>query len=239
MHNTTGVPLTLVATTNRQAFLVEVGLIDSRSTLWFCNQWDNRRMIRVVLFDLDGVIRHFDRDYTTGIELRHGLAPGSLEGIAFAKPLIEAVTTGRISRAEWIRQVGDRAGSVQAADEWGVQPAALDVAVLELADNVRSLGLRTAVLTNGTDTIPAEVAATGIAKRFDAIFNSADIGFTKPDVRAFRHVLDALDVGPGEIFFTDDSASKLSGAASLSMRTHLFEGVEGLRTRLIAEGVAV
>lgn len=196
-------------------------------------------MIRVVLFDLDGVIRHFDGDYTTGIEFRHGLAPGTLEGIAFAKPLIEAVTTGRISRAEWIRQVGDRAGSVQAADEWGVQPAALDVAVLELADNVRSLGLRTAVLTNGTDTIPAEVAAMGIAKRFDAIFNSADIGFTKPDVRAFRHVLDALDVEPNETFFTDDSASKLSGAASLSMRTHLFEGVEGLRTRLIAEGVAV
>ncbi|WP_040165760.1 HAD-IA family hydrolase [Microbacterium gorillae] len=196
-------------------------------------------MIRVVLFDLDGVIRHFDPQYAADVESRHGLPGGTLEGIAFARPLIDAVTTGRISRAEWIRQVGDRAGDVLAAEEWGSQPAYLDVAVLELAGEVRSLGLRTAVLTNGTDTIPAEVAALGIAERFDAIFNSADIGFAKPDVRAFRHVCEALDAAPDEVFFTDDSASKLVGADSLSMHTHLFEGVEGLRARLTATGVRV
>jgi HAD superfamily hydrolase (TIGR01509 family) len=74
-------------------------------------------MIRVVLFDLDGVIRHFDPKHVSDIEQRHGLAAGTLEGIAFSKPLIEEVTTGRISRADWVRQVSEIAGSEMAAEE--------------------------------------------------------------------------------------------------------------------------
>lgn len=196
-------------------------------------------MIRVVLFDLDGVIRHFNPKHVADIEGRHGLAAGTLESIAFAKPLIEQVTTGRISRADWVRQVSEMAGSAAAAAEWGLQPAVVDVALLELSDEVRGLGLRTAVLTNGTDSIRAEIAAMGIGTRFDAVFNSAEIGFVKPDVRAFQYVLDALGVAAEEVFFTDDSASKLVGADSLAIRTHLFAGVDDLRRHLIQAGVEV
>ena len=80
----------------------------------------------------------------------------------------------------------------------GLQAADLDEGVLELADEIRTEGLTRAVLTKETDTIPNEVVALGLTNRFDAIFNSADSGFAKPDVRAFQHVLDALGVGsPG------------------------------------------
>ncbi|MGH3703110.1 MAG: HAD-IA family hydrolase [Agromyces sp.] len=192
-----------------------------------------------MLFDLDGVIRHFDPDHLVDIERRHGLDVGTIAGIAFATPLIEEVTTGRITRAEWVRHISVSAGSAPAAEEWGVQPSVVDEAMLELSDELRSMGLTTAVLTNGTDTIPAEIAALGIADRFDAIFNSADIGYVKPDVRAFEHVLDALGVTSAEVFFTDDTASKLVGADRLSMRTHLFDGVDGLRDQLRAAGVGV
>ena len=196
-------------------------------------------MIRVVLFDLDGVIRHFDPSYVAAIEQRHGLAEGTLDGIAYARPIIEDVTTGRIARSDWVRRVGELAGNAAAAAEWGVQPAVVDATLLQLSDELRAAGLTTAVLTNGTDTIPAEIDALGIRDRFDAIFNSADIGFAKPDVRAFNHVLRALDVVAEDVFFTDDSESKLAGADSLSMRTHLFDGVEGLRNQLIEEGINV
>ena len=196
-------------------------------------------MIRLVLFDLDGVIRHFDPGYVADIERKHGIDAGTLERIAFAKPLIDDVTTGRVSRAGWIRQVGVAVGSETAAEEWGVHPAVVDDALLNLSDEIRRLGLRTAVLTNGTDTIPAEIAALGIADRFDAIFNSAEIGFVKPDVRAFEHVLRVLGLAGAEVFFTDDSASKLAGADQLSMRTHLFAGIDDLREQLIAAGVEV
>jgi putative hydrolase of the HAD superfamily len=106
-------------------------------------------------------------------------------------------------------------------------------------EEIRAAGLRTAVLTNGTDTIAAELATSGIADHFDAIFNSADIGFAKPDVRAFQHVLDALQVRGEDVFFTDDSAAKLAGAARMSMSTHRFTTVDDLRGRLHAAGVPV
>lgn len=195
-------------------------------------------MIRVVLFDLDGVIRHFDARNTAMIERRYDLAPGDIERIAFARPLIDEVTTGRITRAEWVRRIGARVGTA-AAEEWSAQPAAIDDGVLELIDDVLETGVRTAVLTNGTDTIPAEIAAHGIASRFDAVFNSAEIGYAKPDTRAFRHVLDALDVKAAEVFFTDDSASKLVGAQHLSINTHHFAGVDDLRAHLARAGVDV
>ncbi|UAJ78064.1 HAD family hydrolase [Leifsonia sp. ZF2019] len=196
-------------------------------------------MIRVVLFDLDGVVRNFDPEVVVDIERRYGLTAGRLESVAFSRPLIDDVTTGRISRARWLHEIGELVGSPAAVAEWGDQPAVVDEGVLELSDELRRLGVRTAVLTNGTDTICAEIAAMGIGGRFDAFFNSADIGFAKPDVRAFQHVLDALDVSAEDVFFTDDSASKLVGADSLSIRTHLFAGVVDLRRHLRQAGADV
>ncbi|VXB53106.1 HAD-IA family hydrolase [Plantibacter sp. T3] len=196
-------------------------------------------MIRVVLFDLDGVIRHFDPAQASDIEARYGLQPGVLAGIAFAAPLIDEVTTGRITRAEWVGRIGGLVGDRAAAEEWGAQTWSVDDALLELSDEIRTAGLTTAVLTNGTDTIAAELAASGIADHFDAIFNSADIGFAKPDVRAFQHVLDALQVRGEDVFFSDDSPAKLAGAEQLSMSTHRFTTVEALRGRLRDAGVPV
>ena len=195
--------------------------------------------IRAVLFDLDGVVRHFDADFTADIEVRHGLSPGAVLDAAFEPDLLAQATTGTISRRRWVELVGATLGSEAAAEEWGRQPSAVDPDVLAIADALRAAGIRTAILTNGTDTIPAETAALGLTAHFDAIFNSAEIGWAKPDIRAFQHVLDALGFAGAEVFFTDDSASKLVGAEELGMPTHRFESAERLRVALRAAGVEV
>lgn len=73
--------------------------------------------------------------------------------------------------------------------------------------------------------------------RFEAVFNSAEIGWTKPDTRAFQHALDAMQLAPHEVFLTDDSQSKLAGADALGMPTHHFAGIAGLREALREAGV--
>ncbi|SJN30086.1 hypothetical protein FM104_06815 [Microbacterium esteraromaticum] len=196
-------------------------------------------MIRAVVFDLDGVLRHFDPDHVTQIEARHRLPTGSIHAAAFAEPLLAAVTAGQITRAEWVRQVGERIGHSQAASEWGVHPSTADDEMLALSDALRASGIRTAILTNGTDTITTELRELEIDTRVDAVFNSAAIGIAKPDVRAFQHVLDALALEPEEVFFTDDSASKLAGAEALDMTVHHFTGIDGLRAALRTAGVVV
>lgn len=195
--------------------------------------------IRAVLFDLDGVVRHFDAGFTADIEARHGLSPGAVLDAAFEPDLLAQVTTGAISRRTWVERVSATLGSVAAAEEWGRQPSEVDPDVLAIVDALRAAGIRTAILTNGTDTIPAEAAELGLTAHFDAIFNSAEIGWAKPDIRAFQHVLDALGLAGAEVFFTDDSASKLAGAEELGMPTHQFTTAEGLRGALRAAGVGV
>lgn len=189
-------------------------------------------MIRAVLFDLDGVLRHFDPRHVTAIEQRHGLEVGEIHAAAFSASLLEAVTTGRITRAAWVTRVGEIIARPAAATEWGAHPSVADEEMLTLVDELRARGIRTAILTNGTDTIAAELRELGIDRRVDAVFNSAEIGFAKPDVRAFLHVLEALELEAREVFFTDDSASKLVGARALGMLVHHFTGIGGLRAAL-------
>lgn len=196
-------------------------------------------VIRAVLFDLDGVIRHFDPNHVAGIERDHALPPGSIEAYAFSSPIIEEVTTGRITRSAWVSAIGQHVGSAAAAVAWGRQPFTADMAAFELLDELRAVGYRTAVLTNGTDGIPDEVAAIGLPDRVDAIFSSHEIGFTKPDRRSFQYVLDVLGLTGPEVFFTDDSKQKLSGATELGMTVHHFTGISPLRRALSANGVRI
>lgn len=194
-------------------------------------------MIHVVLFDLDGVVRHFDPRNVADIEKRHGIEAGAIERFAFSSPLIEQVTTGQMSRHDWIARIAEHLEDPDAAREWGRQPFRVDQAVLTLANELRALGLRTAILTNGTDTIPTEAAALGLGDHFDAIFNSATIGFAKPDRRAFQHVLDSLCVSASTVFFTDDSPAKLAGAATLGMTTHHYTDASELTAALRRSGI--
>lgn len=195
-------------------------------------------MIRAVLFDLDGVIRHFDPQHLTLIERRHGIEAGVINGVAFSSPVIEQVTTGRISRSEWIAHIAAHLDNEEAASEWGRQPFKIDQVLVEIAEEIRSTGRATAILTNGTGTIGKETTAAGLHSHFDPIFNSADIGYAKPDERAFQHVLEELDLAADELFFTDDSLTKLVGTA-LGIATHHFLDAAGLRAALRDHGVPV
>ncbi|MDQ0613360.1 HAD superfamily hydrolase (TIGR01509 family) [Microbacterium sp. W4I4] len=194
-------------------------------------------MISTVLFDLDGVIRHFEPEVTAAIERRHGIAPGLIAQIAFTSSSVEQLTTGRLLRADWITAIGAELGNHEAAREWGAQRARVDPEMLVLAGELTAAGIRTSILTNGTDTIPAETADLGLNEHFDPIFNTAEIGFAKPDARAFTHVLDALGCEPASVLFADDTQANVAGAAELGIRTHHFRDAPSLRVDLKTRGV--
>ncbi|UJP11530.1 HAD family phosphatase [Microbacterium sp. KUDC0406] len=191
-------------------------------------------MITTVLFDLDGVIRHFDPEVTADIERRHGVAAGELARVAFEPRLAGMLVTGRLPRADWVSAVGEAIGSAEAAMQWGAQQAHVDPDVLALAAEIRDRGIRTAILTNGTDTIAEETSALGLTGAFDPIFNSAEIGHAKPDARVFAHVIEALGCAPDEIFFIDDSATNVAGAVAAGLHAHRFTDAVDLRHALRA-----
>lgn len=93
--------------------------------------------IEAVVFDLDGVVRHFDRDHLAEVERAHGLAPGELIQVAFERDLLNEVTTGRITRAEWGERVGEQLASQLAARAWLSDRGEVDCDLLEVIDAVR------------------------------------------------------------------------------------------------------
>lgn len=195
--------------------------------------------LTTVLLDLDGVIRHFDPEHVAGVEHRHGLRPGSLTETAFEPDLLERVITGRMRRSEWVGEVGRRVKHPAAAEEWMSERGTVDATMMAEVGKLQSRGYVVAVLTNGTDTIAEEMESLGLDVRFDAIFNSAELGVAKPDRRAFELVAAALDVAPTEVFFTDDSQAKLRGAIELGMTARRFVGIDGFRQHLVELGFGV
>lgn len=183
--------------------------------------------IDVLLLDLDGVVRRFDSAVTAAIERRSGLPAGRIHEVAFQPRLLQAVTTGAMTRSEWVAKVAGVVGPV-AATAWATQRAVVDKAVLAAARSIRKTGVRVCLLTNGTDRVPAELDDLGIAGDFDHVFNSAQIGYAKPDLRVFLHVLRELDVSRSAVLYLDDSPGHVRSAAALGIRAHHFQSAHDL-----------
>ena len=83
--------------------------------------------MKVFVFDLDGVIRHWDPQIIAEAERAHGLPAGALPGTAFEPELLLAAVTGQISDAAWREEIATRlqqeypeADGVAAVAQWSV-----------------------------------------------------------------------------------------------------------------------
>jgi putative hydrolase of the HAD superfamily len=77
---------------------------------------------------------------------------------------------------------------------------------LVVIDTLRSLGVRLALVTNGAAEIQrGKIARFDLAHRFDHIQIEGEHGFGKPDERAYRHAMRALDVEPHETWMVGDN----------------------------------
>ena len=63
-----------------------------------CHTW---RVAKVLIIDLDGVVRDWDPAVARAAEQRHGLPSGCIEEAAFAAAPLMAAVTGRVTDEEW------------------------------------------------------------------------------------------------------------------------------------------
>ncbi len=77
---------------------------------------------------------------------------------------------------------------------------------LSVLGRLREHGLKLGLLTNGsTDKQWAKIRQFDLARFFDHIQVEGGVGFGKPDLRAFRRALAALDVAPEEAWMVGDN----------------------------------
>ena len=188
--------------------------------------------LEAVVFDLDGVIRHWDREVTDIIEERHGLARGSIVATGFGAELGPLVVTGAIDFDEWTVRLGDRLGAPAAVTEWTDGRGRVDPEALALVADIRSAGVAVGLLSNATTRLEEDLAVLGIDGCFDHIFNTARLGVCKPAPAVYRRVLDALGLEADRVAFTDDTPGWAEAASRIGMHGLPFDGVDRLRREL-------
>jgi putative hydrolase of the HAD superfamily len=81
------------------------------------------------------------------------------------------------------------------------------------------------------------IAGWPLAGLFDHQFLSFELGLLKPDIAAFAHVADLLEVPAGRVLFLDDNAVNVAGAAAAGFQAARAAGVEEARQRLVEAAV--
>jgi 2-haloacid dehalogenase len=73
--------------------------------------------------------------------------------------------------------------------------------------------------------------------RFRGIVVSGEEKLMKPDLALYYRALDRFGLKPAEALFIDDRLINVEGAEAVGMKAHLFIDAEGLRRRLVEEGL--
>ncbi len=194
-----------------------------------------------IAFDLDFTLSTYP--LTTLQVIAEALARCGLDPEAFGSPNelaldydrlwreleVGATSADKLRRAIWNRMVRDRGLAPSLAApiaraygdvrrESGVRfvggfPEALEV--------LRHRGHRLGLLTNGLSDVQWEkIRALDLARRLDVIVVGGDIGFYKPDERAFAELLGRLGARPADALFVGDSyEADIVGAHNAGIRT--------------------
>lgn len=201
-------------------------------------------MIRAVLFDMDGVIRHWDAAAILAGEVAAGLPAGAIERVAYDIPEFAHAVVGAVTAREWCDAIGRALvaeygpGADAAADHYFAQVGRIDREMVDLVAAVRAHAT-VALLSNATDQLREHLAHHELVDAFDVVFSSAELRLAKPDPAIFIHAATALDVAPEECFFTDDRPENVEGARAAGLRAEVFTGRAPLVATLRAYGLAL
>jgi putative hydrolase of the HAD superfamily len=200
--------------------------------------------VRAVLFDMDGVIRHWDDVGARAGEQAAGIPYGSIDEVAYAIPEFAQTQVGTVTAREWAEAVGRALsaahgpGAEVAAETWIAYAGRVDDAMVDLVGALRE-HVTVALLSNATDQLREHLAHHELVDAFDVVFASAEIGLAKPDPAIYEHAAKVLGVVPEQCFFTDDRPENVEGARRAGMHAEVFTDRECLVAALAALGVPV
>jgi putative hydrolase of the HAD superfamily len=175
-----------------------------------------------------------------------------------ARPAMAAklgVTLEVFETAYWDRDAYDRGGSD--ADYWArigsVLGLSLDDALVReltamdnagwlddpvvetvaLIEDLASLGVPLALLSNAPSTFGRLAEKVPWAKHFRHLIFSGDLGCAKPDAAIWKHTSSVL--GSSDVIFFDDRASNVEGALAAGWDARLWTSAAAARAELLAE----
>lgn len=197
-----------------------------------------------VVFDLDGVIRHWNDDELDDVESAFGLPARSILTVAFSPDLGPRAITGRLTYREWMDAIRERILAEHgddargALDEWEANVGRVDTEMVAVLRAVRAQA-PLALLSNGTTRLRRDLHVLDLLDEFDEVFNTAELGIAKPDPDVFLLVCDRLGAAPSATLFVDDLAENVAGATEAGLSAHQHLDVAGTTSFLRDHGLEV
>ncbi len=180
-------------------------------------------MIEVLLFDFDGVVRHFDRSRVPIIERAAGLPLGSIASVAFSDEQLIPAITGRIRDEVWRERIAAALTSAypesdarSAVREWSQSIGTIDAEMEALVAECRGR-YRIGLVSNATSRLASDLALLNVAQHFDEIINSSEVGIAKPDRGIYDHAIARMQRAAGQMLFVDDAPQNVEAARSLGI----------------------
>ena len=141
-------------------------------------------------------------------------------------PTWHEVECGRVELSDFVVQMqktflselppGHKATTMTADDFDPFADAEPIAPMLELADEIRAKGIRTAILTNTVrewgqwrDRLPLQ--------SFDSVVDSCEVGMRKPDPDIYVLVCSQLGLTPKDCLFLDDHPENIGGALAVGL----------------------
>jgi putative hydrolase of the HAD superfamily len=183
-------------------------------------------MIKVVLFDADGVVVTPEKIFSQRMRAEYGVPEEELE--RFFRGDFRECLVGKTDLRELLSKRMEKWGWQGTVDElleyWFVNESQTDDRVINVIKQLKEKGIQVYLTTNQeknrTDYFKKQMGFEGL---FYGVFVSCYIGHIKNDIRFWREALKQINAKPEEIMFWDDSKDNIETAQSVGMNAYLYK----------------
>jgi putative hydrolase of the HAD superfamily len=200
--------------------------------------------MRAIVFDFGNVVGYFDHYRALNKLTRYtDLSPRAMYELAYASDLEDAFESGRIGVTEFLQRV--RTLCRLTCDDEILSAACADI-FWPNADVCALLPALTPryrlLLGSNTNELHARQFRRQFAdalRHFDHLVLSHEVGVRKPRAAFFEHCRRLAGCDAAECLFIDDLPANVEGARACGWHGIVYTGIDDLRRRMAALGVAV
>lgn len=193
-------------------------------------------MIKVIIFDADGVLVHGKRKFDVTLAEKHGI---SLEKTypfftgPFQKCLVGDADLKKVI-LPYLKKWGWDRGVDVLLDYWFSLESRTDKELIQYIKKMRQKGIKCLLATNNEKyRFQYMMDKMGLMNVFDKTYSSAHLGHKKPDQKFFEKIYKELkNMRKKEILFIDDSVENIKGAKKFGIHVELYTSMQNLKKKL-------